>query len=201
MPGWINGLKRRLCRIAARRRDGTSSAARRERAAWAGGREVLETRPPSSPGVSCIPKAARAALLVPSRFRAWGRSLVSSSQSGAFMPSRHHDPSFRACGYALLLVLGVVWGSAWAQSSNPTAAQPSTATASPSPEAVALVMAQLDKLTTAFNSGNVSGVSGLFHPEGELIDEAGTIYQGRAEIETLAQAFFAKYPGVQMVAQ
>jgi uncharacterized protein (TIGR02246 family) len=117
------------------------------------------------------------------------------------MPSRHHDPSFRACGYALLLVLGVVWGSTWAQSSTPTAGQPSTPTASPSSEPVSLVMAQLEKLTTAFNAGNVSGVSGLFHPDGELIDEAGTIYQGRAEIETLAQAFFAKYPGVQMVAQ
>ncbi len=33
---------------------------------------------------------------------------------------------------------------------------------------------------------------------GELIDEAGTVYQGQQEIKTLLTAFFAKFPGSQI---
>ncbi len=38
----------------------------------------------------------------------------------------------------------------------------------------------------------------MFLAKGELIDEAGTIYQGQQEIKALVTAFIAKFPGSQM---
>ena len=38
----------------------------------------------------------------------------------------------------------------------------------------------------------------MFLPEGELIDEEGTVYQGQQEIKDLLSAFFAKFPGTKL---
>ncbi|MDX1963671.1 MAG: SgcJ/EcaC family oxidoreductase [Pirellulales bacterium] len=50
----------------------------------------------------------------------------------------------------------------------------------------------------AFNAGNVDALISGFIPEGEYIDENGTVYQGAAEIKALLTSFFAKYPGSKL---
>ncbi len=55
-----------------------------------------------------------------------------------------------------------------------------------------------EKLAAAFSSGKAEEVAGLFLANGELIDEAGTVYQGQQEIKDLLTAFFAKFPGLHM---
>jgi uncharacterized protein (TIGR02246 family) len=38
----------------------------------------------------------------------------------------------------------------------------------------------------------------VFLPKGELIDEAGTVYQGQQEIKALLSAFFTQFPGAKV---
>ncbi len=54
------------------------------------------------------------------------------------------------------------------------------------------------KLAAAFNAGKADEVAGMFLPKGELIDEAGTVYQGTQEIKELLAAFFQKFPGTKL---
>jgi uncharacterized protein (TIGR02246 family) len=55
-----------------------------------------------------------------------------------------------------------------------------------------------EMLTTAFNTANADGVAGAFLPNGEMIDEQGTIYRGTQEIKDLASAFFQQFPGTKL---
>jgi uncharacterized protein (TIGR02246 family) len=61
-----------------------------------------------------------------------------------------------------------------------------------------LIHASDEKLVAAFNAGKSDEIAALFLPNGELVDEDGTIYQGRKEIEELLKKFFAKFPGAQL---
>ncbi len=63
---------------------------------------------------------------------------------------------------------------------------------------VAEIRAESEKLATAFNAGKADEVAAMFLNKGELIDEAGTVYQGPAEVKDLLTAFFEKFPGTQM---
>jgi uncharacterized protein (TIGR02246 family) len=53
-------------------------------------------------------------------------------------------------------------------------------------------------LVTSFNEGKPEGIAALFVEDGELIDEDGTVHQGRAEIGELLKGFFGKFPGAKM---
>ncbi len=55
-----------------------------------------------------------------------------------------------------------------------------------------------EQLTTAFNAGKTDDVVAMFLPQGELIDEEGTVYQGSKEIKALLEAFFARFPGAKL---
>lgn len=55
-----------------------------------------------------------------------------------------------------------------------------------------------EQLTAAFNAGKVDEIVAMFLPQGELIDEEGTVYQGSKEIKALLEAFFARFPGAKL---
>jgi uncharacterized protein (TIGR02246 family) len=69
-----------------------------------------------------------------------------------------------------------------------------TAIAQNDPE-TAPIRASDELLVKSFNDGKAEELAALFLPQGELIDEHGTVYQGQAEIKDLMTKFFAKYPG------
>ncbi len=64
--------------------------------------------------------------------------------------------------------------------------------------AAAAVRQRAEQLVTAFNAGKTDDVAGYFMPRGELIDEAGTVYQGTQEIKGLLNAFFKEFPGAKL---
>lgn len=97
---------------------------------------------------------------------------------------------------------------AYSQESTPAVA--TTAPAAPaeikpaSPEQAAIeadVLKVTKQLMDAFNKGDTEGVLGLFLPDGELIDDAGTVYLGHEEIKALMKGFFEAYPGAKTQAE
>ena len=92
---------------------------------------------------------------------------------------------------------------ATAQSAPATAqAAPATAQAAPATAQEVPGTAEVQKnmlnLVNAFNSEKVDDLAAMFLPEGELIDEQGTVYKGQEAIKDLLKNFFAKFPGTQM---
>jgi uncharacterized protein (TIGR02246 family) len=63
---------------------------------------------------------------------------------------------------------------------------------------VAAIRASDEAFVKAFNSGKTAELAGAFVPQGELIDEEGTVYQGTKEIHELFTKFFEKYPGCRL---
>lgn len=63
------------------------------------------------------------------------------------------------------------------------------------------VRATLDQLIENFNSAKSEDIANIFLPSGELIDEAGQVYKGRAEIKELLGQFFAKFPGATVATE
>jgi len=55
-----------------------------------------------------------------------------------------------------------------------------------------------ESLVQAFNAGNAAELAGHFLPKGEMVDEEGTIYQGKQELTELFQGFFKKFPGAKL---
>jgi uncharacterized protein (TIGR02246 family) len=55
-----------------------------------------------------------------------------------------------------------------------------------------------EKMVAAFNAGKIDELAGMFLPTGEMIDEAGTVYQGQQEIKDLLKAFFEKFAGAKL---
>ena len=64
--------------------------------------------------------------------------------------------------------------------------------------AQAAVRQRAEQLVTAFNAGKSDDIAACFMPRGELIDEAGTVYQGSQEIKGLLNAFFKEFPGAKL---
>ena len=91
----------------------------------------------------------------------------------------------RTLSLATACLLAVGWGNS-ARAQNQEAA------------AIATVRKSAEQLVQAFNAAKVDAVAGMFLPKGELIDEAGTVYQGQQEIKGLLTAFFAQYPGAKL---
>ncbi len=81
------------------------------------------------------------------------------------------------------------------------AASAAVAAECPEDAAMAGVCESGTQLATAFNTGNVDDVSAMFLPDGELVDEEGTVYQGEAEIKGLLTAFFEKFPKAKLATE
>ena len=90
----------------------------------------------------------------------------------------------------LLIFLAAVIGIACWLAASPLAAQNDAETAP--------IRAADEQLVKAFDAGKADEMAALFLPQGELIDENGTVYQGQAEIKGLLAKFFEKYPGAKL---
>ena len=91
------------------------------------------------------------------------------------------------------LAVAMAGGSATrAEAQQAVVAAPTATAASPAFEAV--IRREMEATVKAFNAGDASGLAGLFMEKGELVDENGNVYTGRAEIAELFKAFFAKFP-------
>src|SRR5689334_5105918 len=77
-------------------------------------------------------------------------------------------------------------------------AAPVSAAQNPEDVAATAVRKSAQQLAKSFNAGKADEVAQMFLPKGELIDEEGTIYQGRQEIKSLLAAFFTRYPGAKL---
>ena len=60
---------------------------------------------------------------------------------------------------------------------------------------ISLIRDNSQKITTAFNNGRADEIASMYLPTGELIDEAGTIYQGQEEIKNVMTEVFKRFPG------
>ncbi|MDX1947289.1 MAG: SgcJ/EcaC family oxidoreductase [Pirellulaceae bacterium] len=60
------------------------------------------------------------------------------------------------------------------------------------------IRAATARLVKAFDAGNSAEMAAMFLPQGELIDETGTIYQGQKELAAAFAKFFEKYPGAKL---
>jgi uncharacterized protein (TIGR02246 family) len=67
-----------------------------------------------------------------------------------------------------------------------------------SPEFAAMIRREMEATVKAFNAADPAGVAALFMEKGELVDENGNVYTGRAEIAALFKAFFEKFPKAVM---
>lgn len=65
-------------------------------------------------------------------------------------------------------------------------------------DAVAAIHKSEEKLVVAFNAAAADEVAAMFLPKGELIDEDGTVHQGREQIQALLAAFFERFPGAKL---
>jgi uncharacterized protein (TIGR02246 family) len=107
--------------------------------------------------------------------------------------------------FAAALVLGLA--SSTVVVAQDAVAKPVEATAvakQVSPEQLALetdAVKAAKQLTDAFNAGNSDAVATVFLPDGELIDDSGTVYLGHTEIKALVKAFQEAYPGAKTEAQ
>ena len=63
-----------------------------------------------------------------------------------------------------------------------------------SPEFEALIRREMEATVKAFNAADANGMAALFMEKGELVDENGNVYTGRAEISAVFKAFFEKFP-------
>ncbi|MFO0896750.1 MAG: SgcJ/EcaC family oxidoreductase [Pirellulales bacterium] len=62
----------------------------------------------------------------------------------------------------------------------------------------AAVRKAAEQLAVAFDAGKTDEIVAMFVPQGEVIDEEGTVYQGAKEIKALLEAFFARFPGAKL---
>ena len=67
-----------------------------------------------------------------------------------------------------------------------------------SPELVAKIAQEMAATVKAFNGADAEALAGHFMEGGELIDENGNAYVGKAEIAGLFKAFFTKFPKAVM---
>ena len=60
--------------------------------------------------------------------------------------------------------------------------------------AKAAVRKTAEQVVTTFNAGKTDALAAMFLPQGELIDEQGTVYQGPQEIKAVLDEFFKQFP-------
>jgi uncharacterized protein (TIGR02246 family) len=72
------------------------------------------------------------------------------------------------------------------------------ATAAAEDPAAAEIRAAAAQMVKSFEGAKPAELAALFSPQGELIDEEGTIYQGQKEITELFTKFFERFPGAKL---
>ena len=58
----------------------------------------------------------------------------------------------------------------------------------------AMIRQEMEATVKAFNAADATGLTAQFMEQGELVDENGNIYTGKAEIAAVFKAFFEKFP-------
>jgi uncharacterized protein (TIGR02246 family) len=86
----------------------------------------------------------------------------------------------------LVVAVVVVGAGAAVAASRVAAEQP--------PAMEAVVRAEAEATVKAFNAADAAALANAFLEAGELVDEDGNVYTGRAEITGLFQKFFARFP-------
>jgi uncharacterized protein (TIGR02246 family) len=74
------------------------------------------------------------------------------------------------------------------------AAETAAADVAASPEFEAMIRREEEATLKAFNAADANGMAALFMEKGELVDENGNVYTGRAEIAAVFKSFFEKFP-------
>jgi uncharacterized protein (TIGR02246 family) len=74
---------------------------------------------------------------------------------------------------------------------------PATLVAQEDP-AVAEIRAGDEQLVKLFNAGKAAELAAVFLPQGELIDEEGTVTQGTKELTELFTKYFERFPGAKL---
>lgn len=120
------------------------------------------------------------------------------------------------CRFLGPLLLAALAGFFGAISHGQTPAPPSASSAQPakakaaaaaSAEAedgdFAAIRRAVEKYAEAYNSGNAEAIAGQYTANAELVDTAGTAYQGRAAIKAEYEAFFQEHPdaSIKMVVE
>jgi uncharacterized protein (TIGR02246 family) len=63
------------------------------------------------------------------------------------------------------------------------------------------IRASAEQFVKAFNAGKPAELANLFSAQGELIDEQGTLYQGRKELTELFTKFVERFPGAKLAVE
>ncbi len=97
----------------------------------------------------------------------------------------------------VLLILGISAGvPAQEKTSAPSPADKPPA--GPAAEADQAIRQTAAAFAQAFNRGDAAAVAACWTDDGDYVDDDGTRYQGKAQIEKAYAAFFAEHPGVQI---
>jgi uncharacterized protein (TIGR02246 family) len=102
----------------------------------------------------------------------------------------------------MLLAAGLLGGAAAGQTvvekTGPAAtadtAQAAGGGVAASPELQGMIGREMESTVKAFNAADAEGLATLFMDSGELIDENGNLFAGKAEIAALFKSFFEKFP-------
>ena len=94
-----------------------------------------------------------------------------------------------------LLPAGIVAGAEVQSVVVPAkATETATADLAASPAFEAMIRREEEATLKAFNAADANGMAALFMEKGELVDENGNVYTGRAEITAVFKSFFEKFP-------
>jgi uncharacterized protein (TIGR02246 family) len=85
-----------------------------------------------------------------------------------------------------------------AATASAATAAPAAAPGEASPQLIAAIGGEMEATVKAFNAADSAALAKLFAEQGELVDENGNVYAGRAEIAALFKAFFEKFPKAQL---
>ena len=94
-----------------------------------------------------------------------------------------------------LAALAAVWVALPASAQQ---TRPAAAAAAPADPAAAEIRAAAAQMVKSFEAAKPAELAALFAPQGELIDEEGTIDQGPKEIAELFTKFFQRFPGAKL---
>lgn len=109
-------------------------------------------------------------------------------------------PGFVAAGLigGMLVALGLIGSTGF----SPPVASAQAPAATPANGAAKGVVAEIRQsgagFVEAFNAGDSAAVAGWFGEEGELVDEEGAVYHGKADLTEAFKTFFAAFPNARL---
>jgi len=90
-------------------------------------------------------------------------------------------------------ILACVFFCSWVTASSASEDKPANPN---SDEQAVLQLSQ--RMVQAYNGGQAKAIAAAFLPDGEAVDEAGNVYQGRGQLEQVFTKFFEKFPGAKL---